>query len=202
MTVQCEPCLSENLAGTYPTDPDLVQGCLKGDETAWKMLVERYGRLVYSIPRRYGFSSDDADEVFQEVFTILLRQLATLRDQTRLVGWLVTITHHETQRLARRNPISIELNESLANNDVSLIEQVNLWERQSLVKQAISQLEAPCAELLTALFLESNKPIYERVAFRLGMSVGSIGPTRARCFKKLETILVAMDGDFRLTAKT
>src|SRR5512144_1837201 len=75
------------------SDQDLIQACLEGDETAWKDLVLRYGRLVYSVPRRYGLSAADADDVFQNVFTAVYRHLAGLRDQARLAAWLITISH-------------------------------------------------------------------------------------------------------------
>ncbi|MES4787529.1 MAG: sigma-70 family RNA polymerase sigma factor, partial [Nitrospiraceae bacterium] len=49
-----------------------------------------------------------------------------------------------------------------------------------------------------ALFLETSTVSYEKIAKRLGIPLGSIGPTRARCFKKLETIMSSMgiDGSF------
>ncbi len=73
-------------------DSQLIQACLDGDNGAWKELVERYGRLVYSIPIRYGFSSADADEVFQNVFVIVFRQLRKLRQQAALAAWLITMS--------------------------------------------------------------------------------------------------------------
>jgi hypothetical protein len=42
------------------------------------------------------------------------------------------------------------------------------------------------------LFLSEESPTYEQVARCVGCPVGSVGPTRARCFKKLETILRQM----------
>ena len=42
------------------------------------------------------------------------------------------------------------------------------------------------------LFLEQGAPDYETIAEQLDMKVGSIGPTRARCFRKLEAILLEM----------
>ena len=42
---------------------------------------------------------------------------------------------------------------------------------------------------MLALFAGSDPPRYEEIAEKLGMKVGSIGPTRVRCFKKLEKIL-------------
>jgi hypothetical protein len=69
------------------------------------------------------------------------------------------------------------------------------WEKQHMVGQALNQLGQPCQGLLTALFLDTSEPSYERIAKQLGIAVGSIGPMRARCFKKLEAILVTMDVD-------
>ena len=57
------------------------------------------------------------------------------------------------------------------------------------MRQALRRLDDGCRELLTALFLDPAGPSYEAIAARLGMPVGSIGPTRARCFRKLEALL-------------
>lgn len=179
----------------YRSDPALIQACLDGDESAWNELVERYGRLVYSIPQRYGLSPSDADDVFQNVFTIVLRRLDSLRDQTRLSAWLITTTHRECWRLGKQARGQTELDETIADGRIPPSEQVQRWERQQLVREALSQLDPRCQELLTALFLDSTSPSYEEVAERLGMAVGSVGPTRARCFKKLETILEALGID-------
>jgi RNA polymerase sigma factor (sigma-70 family) len=187
---------SEDSRRVYRSDPTLIQACLDGDETAWNELVERYGRLVYSIPRRYGFSDTDADDIFQNVFTIVLRRLDSLRDQTRLSAWLITTTQRECWRLSKRMKNSDELDETIVDARAAPPEQVQRWERQHLVREALSQLDPRCQELLTALFLDNTNPSYEEVAGRLDMAVGSIGPTRARCFKRLEAILVKMGLDF------
>ncbi|HHN75415.1 MAG TPA: sigma-70 family RNA polymerase sigma factor, partial [Acidobacteria bacterium] len=33
-----------------PGDAALIEACLAGDEAAWRSLVHRYRRLIYSIP--------------------------------------------------------------------------------------------------------------------------------------------------------
>jgi RNA polymerase sigma factor (sigma-70 family) len=173
----------------YETDPALVESCLAGDPRAWDELVERYGRLVYSIPRRMGFSAADADDVFQEVFTTLLRSLGGLRDRTRLSAWLITTTRRECWRRGRTTARHAELDESLTDGAPPAIDEIARWEREQGVREAVRRLDTRCRELLTALFLEASSPSYEAIAARLGMPVGSIGPTRARCFKKLEAHL-------------
>jgi len=179
----------------YVKDSDLIQACLNGDESAWKELVERYARLVYSIPHRWGLSPTDADDVFQNVFTIVYRRLESLRDQRLLAAWLIRITRHECQRLRSRTPDNTELSESLPDSATLPEDEVEILERQHLVRMALKQLEPRCRELLMALFLESATPSYEELSKRLDIPVGSIGPTRARCFKKLEDKLVEIGFD-------
>ncbi len=80
----------------HSSDHDLIQYCLDGNQSAWEELVERYARLVYSIPLRWGLTREDANDVFQNVFTIVLRQLERLRDRMTLLEWLITIAYRET----------------------------------------------------------------------------------------------------------
>ena len=177
----------------HRSDPELIQACQRGDQAAWNQLVDRYGRLVYSIPRRYGLSESDSDDVFAAVWEAVFTRLDKLRDQTRLSSWLITTTHRETWRVGKRNKGAYrELEERIADVSAPSEDQIQLWEQQDIVRRGLKELGGRCEELLSALFLEQSEPSYEAVAERLGMTVGSIGPTRARCFKKLEKILIEL----------
>jgi RNA polymerase sigma factor (sigma-70 family) len=171
------------------SDGELIRSCLRGDAAGWNALVDRYGRLVYSIPRKLGFSATDADDVFQTVFGIAYRRLAGLRDETRLSAWLIRCTYRECWRLKRAASTAAQLEDGLADDGTPAPEAVERIERQHIVRQALTAIDERCRNLLTALFLEAAERSYEEIAAALGMPVGSIGPTRARCFKKLETSL-------------
>jgi len=41
------------------SDQHLVEACLAGDSQGWEMLLQRYKRLIYSVPVRFGFDHDD-----------------------------------------------------------------------------------------------------------------------------------------------
>lgn len=168
----------------------LIRACLSGDAGAWDELVERFGRLVYSIPRKLGLSDADADDVFQTVFGIALRRLETLRDCERVSAWLIRTTYREAWRIGRGRklagaPVPAELPSDEAPQD----QFVEALERQQIVREALEAIDERCRQLLQALFFEQPTPDYAAIAARFGMPVGSIGPTRARCFSKLETIL-------------
>lgn len=185
--------MATNVIKNYVEDSELVKACLDGNDSAWRTLVNRYARLVYSIPRRYGLSTQDSDDVFQNVFTIVARRLGSLRDEKLLAAWLITITQRECQRLFKSHSIPLdELQESTKDPSMSLTDQAEAWERQHLVRQALLQLEPICRNLITSLFLDSQNPSYRQIGSSLNLPPGSIGPTRARCLKKLEAILVAM----------
>ena len=176
----------------HRSDPELIAACMRNDRLAWDTLVDRYRRLVYSIPVRYHMTESDADDVFQGVFLILFQKLESLKDQTRLSGWLITTTHRECWRIGRDRKRALDLENDFADVSQPDDQRLEQWERQQLVRQALAELGGQCEELLAALFLTPAEVDYERIAARLGMKVGSIGPTRARCFKKLEPILTRM----------
>lgn len=171
------------------SDPGLVRACLEGDEAAWAELVERYQRLVLSVARRCGLADADADDVFQIVFTTLFRRLEGLRDQTRLSSWLITTTYREAWRLGKSAQRHAPLSEAIVDVGTPPLDLVAQTEREQTVREAMTRLDDRCRDLLTVLFLSAEQPAYDEIARRFGMPVGSIGPTRARCFKKLEAIL-------------
>lgn len=173
-------------------DAKLVEACLGGDSEAWDEVVGRFGRLVYSIPRRYGLSDADADDVFQTAFAILYERLGQLRDRSRLSAWLIRTTHRECYRVGKRSGRYVDLDRVIQNVSEPSDDLLETWETRHLVRQALRQLGGRCEGLLTALFLAPGQPRYDTIAEQLGMKVGSIGPTRARCFEKLEKILLEL----------
>lgn len=173
-------------------DHQLVSACLKGEGGAWNELVDRYGRLVYSVPRRYGLADAECEDVFQGVFVALFRKLETLRESDRLSSWLITCAHRESWRVGKQASRHRSFEDAIV--DVSSPGQSDLvrWETQDMVRAGLRELGGPCEQLLTALFQQQGAPEYHVVAEQLGLPVGSIGPTRARCFEKLKPILLRL----------
>ena len=76
-------------------DARLVQACRDGDEDAWAALIQRYRRLIYSIPVRYGAQPADAADIFQAVCLELYAELPKLRKVESLRSWLISVTTHQ-----------------------------------------------------------------------------------------------------------
>lgn len=170
-------------------DGQLVRDCLDGQRGAWDELVRRYSRLVYSIPLRHGLSPADADDVTQTVFGIVLRKLGTLKDHARLAPWLIRTTYRECWSHRRASRAAAPLADDVVDASSPPADELARWERQHRIRTALENLDERCRKLLEALFFARDEPSYIQIAAELNIKVGSIGPTRARCFKKLESLL-------------
>jgi len=179
---------------------DLVARAKVGDQHAWDTLVDRYAPLVWSICRRYRLSRADADDVGQDVWLQLVAHLHTIRDPAALPGWLATTTARQSARAARRarQPASRPGPGNLPDPTATTTEHELLQaERHGALRQALTDLPPPCQRLL-ALLLEDPPPSYATISAALGIPVGSIGPTRARCLHKLRhhpAIAALIDAD-------
>ena len=170
-------------------DRSLLRACRSGDRKAWQTILDRYERLVYSIPLNFGLSRTDADDVVQTTFAALIRSIDSIADEDRIGAWLGTVARRQTWRLVqRRRRETPTQNDQLdrATSEEGVTDKVGAlqWVHQGLVR-----MDNRCRELLTALYFHEDAPSYAQVSIDLAIPVGSIGPTRARCLEKMRSIL-------------
>lgn len=173
----------------------LVKECLRGNEQAWNMLVDRYKNLIYSIPIRYGLPPQDAADIFQAVCLDLFNELSRLRDAEALQGWLMRVTtnkcyHWKRQMAAAANGAVEDSNlDGFSGNGPMAADVIADLEREQLVRDSIEMLPARCRQMISLLFFEHPPQPYNEVAEKLGLARGSIGFIRGRCLKRLKRIL-------------
>lgn len=180
------------------TDGALIERCRQGDARAWAPLVRRYQRLVYTIVGRAGLDEHAAADVFQTVFSRLLQHLPRITQPERLQAWIVTTAKREAllARSQGRRTVSMtpEGDDEPAfdvADDAPLAEDALAeLQEQHRLRQALDELDGRCRDLLKLLFAdEDDKPAYDEIGAKLGMPVGSIGPTRSRCLGKLRKLM-------------
>lgn len=197
-----DPEAPSDLPPDAPSDAELVAWCKAGQPRGWRLLVQRYQRLVYAVARRAGLDEHAAADVFQAVFSRLLQALPTLQQPDRLRAWIVTTAKREALLQLRRSQRTVSLTATTDADpadaaQLDLPDEAPLPEQQlddlqqlHLLRLSLDQLDARCHGLLSMLFADDeDRPPYEQIALRLDMPVGSIGPTRARCLSKLRTLL-------------
>lgn len=187
-------------------DATLLARCRAGDADAWTALVRRYQPLVYAIARRAGLDPHGAADVLQIVFSQLVQSLHGLSRPDRLQPWIVTTAKRQAL-LARRvdlRTVSLSpvdpgddtaapgLADQVADSAPLTEELLSDLQQSHLLRRAFDGLDARCRDLLSLLYAdEDDRQAYDEVARRLGMPVGSIGPTRARCLQKLRRLFDA-----------
>lgn len=181
------------------TDAALVTACRDGDAAAWARLIARHGSLVRAVAVRAGLDAAEADDAVQEVFLALLRGLDGLRNPQGLVKWLLTTSDRVVRRAvagrARRPVVDADGGPEPEDPAETTAEALAAIERDHRVRIALGALGPRCRDLLSALYGRGEPPPYERLGRALGMPVGSIGPTRARCLARLLEILESSERD-------
>jgi len=169
--------------------PALVAAAVDGNSAAWRDLVERYTPLVLSVVRRYRLQGSDADDVVQVVWLRLVEKLSSLREPRALPGYIATTTRHECLHVlgARRLVSPTDLDDHApegAPGDTALDSGLLEGERHEALLAALAELPDGQRDLLL-LLLEDPPLSYEEIHRRLGIPVGSIGPTRARALTRI-----------------
>jgi RNA polymerase sigma factor (sigma-70 family) len=183
-------------------DTELLARCRAGEEAAWQALVRRYQRLIYTVPRRAGLGEAQAADVFQTVFSRLFEHLDRIEDGARVRAWLVTTARREALRvLEQARRVAEPAGGDGSDNDDFLAnladtaplpdELLAALQAQDRVRRAVEQLDERSRRFVELSFLQDEPLPYEEIARRLGIAVGSIGPTRARCLAKLRAKLMA-----------
>jgi RNA polymerase sigma factor (sigma-70 family) len=152
---------------------------------------------VYSIARQHDLAEDQCDDVAQFVFTQLLKYAGSIRDGAALPAWLAQTTRRACWKLVarlRRDDARLREMPHMAASDPAARDaaadaMLTATEQAHRVRAALDELGGRCRDLLRALFVESTSPDYDAMGRRLGMPVGSIGPTRVRCLAKLAALL-------------
>lgn len=181
----------------------LVKAAADGDADAWRGLYQRFSALVWAVSRAYLPVAADAQDVAQTTWFRFAEHLTRIRDPDRTGAWLAATARNEALRVIRTSgraiPVSdvafIGLDVDDRSPELLLLEaeeEIAEAERAQEVWAAFQELSERCRVLLRVL-IASPRPSYQEVAAGLDIAVGSVGPMRGRCLKRLG-VLVARRG--------
>lgn len=209
------PCMQREIPGKIvdshdeQTDQnsieDLVTRLRRGDADAWEVVVTRFANLVRAATRKYRLSEADSEDVFQTVWLKLYEHLDNIREPKALPGWIAVTAAHECGRVVSQGKRTV-LMDPLGSCQIDqaavdvlsrpaapgdLEERLVREECRLAIRAGLAQLPVHQQQLL--VLLVQDPPLsYAEIGARLGMPVGSIGPTRARCLSKLRNTPVVI----------
>jgi RNA polymerase sigma-70 factor (ECF subfamily) len=103
-------------SGLEARERDMVRRCVEGDTSAWRTLYDRHFPDVERLVASLGIVDSEADDICQEIFVIIYKNLARFRGEARLSTWIYRLATREAIRFARRRRLVRGLTELFARD--------------------------------------------------------------------------------------
>lgn len=173
-----------------PTDHDLVRRSLGGDGRAFGTLVERHTRLVYAAVRAVTGDSDEVDDIVQEVFIRVYRNLASWKERSALSTWMYTVArNHAINSVSRPRPDTVPLESALPLAGDGPAPDAELERREALagIERILEGLEGRYREVVELRYLAGRQ--YAEIAEIIGVPIGTVKTLLHRARLKMRTLL-------------
>lgn len=137
-------------------DAHIIQQILLGNDTAIDELVHRYYDEIFRYIVRMGCSNEEAMDLTQEVFIIMIKSLATYKEQGHFRAWLYKIAHNQTMNVFKKNKLELvhfmneEKNGLLTDFSENVVDQ-------AFVQQLLKQLPAKQRDVLILKYYHGFK---------------------------------------------
>jgi RNA polymerase sigma-70 factor, ECF subfamily len=186
-------------------ESQLVASCRRGDSDAWDQLFSTYypvaGKFVFQLSPH--LAREDVEEICQEVFVSVIRNIQTFQGNSAFQTWLYRIAANKTrdfiekQRAAKRGggeqPFSLDAEHpetglkidpptQQAGPDRTLMNA----EQMGMVHNALERLGDPCRELIQLKYFGDLS--YDEIALELQLNPKTVSSRLSKCLDKLEEI--------------
>ncbi len=164
-------------------------------EQAFELLLNKYKVKIYWHVRRMVIDHDDADDLVQDAFVKVWKNLHNFRSDSKLYTWIYRIATNECltflNKKKQQNNIPLdevvhELSESLTDSSY-----FNGNQAQLKLQQALLTLPEKQRLVFNMKYFDDLK--YEEISQILGTSVGSLKASFHHAVKKIESYLTAND---------
>jgi len=184
---------------TY-TDEQLIADYLEGDEKALEALIKRYLKPIYSFVYRFAGDAQVVEDITQEIFVKVWRNLKKFDQSKRFKPWIFTIAKNtclDWQKKKRAVPFSVLDNEG----ELSFVETIKdptllpneLLERQDIIATLNKALENLSSKYRMVLFLRYNDHFnFREIAEVLGESINTVKSRHRRALILLKKLLTEL----------
>jgi RNA polymerase sigma-70 factor, ECF subfamily len=168
---------------TSASDLELLVALAEGQVNALSILYDRYARLVYSLAFKILESSEEAEDITQEVFLTLWRRNTYNPERGSLSSFLTTMTRSRAIDKLRSKGARLRVLQRLqgiVRTEISSptpLEQASVGERSQVIREALSQLSDTERQVLEIAYYEGLSQ--SEIAKRLNIPLGTV-KTRSR----------------------
>jgi RNA polymerase sigma-70 factor (ECF subfamily) len=187
-------------------ETDLLARCRRGDPAAWDELFDRHyaatSRFVFQLA--HDFSAEDVEEICQEIFLSVIRNIDSFRGGSQFQTWLFRIAankardYRERRNAAKRGggqtPLSLQAEDPETGltldppsgapaPDLALLNA----EQMALVRRALDRLEEPCREVIELRYFADLS--YEEISNTLRLNAKTVSSRLSKCLDRLEDLV-------------
>jgi RNA polymerase sigma-70 factor (ECF subfamily) len=196
----------------YSSESELIKDCLKGDASAWNKLFD----LHYAPCVRFIFqlspdlSREDSEEIAQEVFLSVIKNLSSFNRKSQLQTWIFKIALNKTRDFLERrkaakrgsgiNPVPLEQDSEDGTVHLDIPDNKNRPDKSLLLKedyqiltQALDILGDPCRTIIQMRYFGDLS--YEEIALILNMNPKTVSSRLSKCIDKLQTIFLDLNNE-------
>lgn len=180
------------------TDEQLVTNYLKGDEKALEILIKRYLKPVYSFVYRCIGDTQEVEDITQQVFLKVWRNLKKFKQEYKVKTWIFAIAKNtclDWQKKKRTVPFSVLDNEEEGFSFAETIKDPaplpnELLEKQDIITTLNKALESLSPKYRMVLLLRYNEHFtFREIAELLGESINTIKSRHRRGIALLKKFL-------------
>jgi len=186
-------------------EADLIGRCRRGEAEAWDELFDLHyaaaGRFVFQVAP--DFKREDVEEVCQESFLSVIKNLGSFNGKSQFQTWLFRIAankardYRERQRAGKRGggqtPVSLQAEDP--ENGLTIDPPSNTpgpdagvmsAERMALLRESLDRLDDPCREIIELRYFGDLS--YDEVSNALQLNVKTVSSRLSKCLDRLEEI--------------
>ena len=126
------------LALADAADTELVTRVLAGEHAAFEPLVRRYNQRMYRAARAVTRSDSDAEDVLQQAWLNVFRNLAQFRGDASFSTWVTRIAIHEAIAVKRKQPVIAEVAETAS--EVTPVTEIDRAQLGALLERCLSMI--------------------------------------------------------------
>src|SRR5512145_329687 len=178
-----------------PSDAELIERCLRKDNSAWDLAIARYRRKVFHIAYKFTGKHDEAEDLSQEIFLKLFRSLDRFNRDADFGTWLSSVARNyciDRYRARKRerevlveDAVAYDLAPAVSGNPYRALEE---RDRSSLVRRGLDQLPGKLREAVILRDLQGLS--YQEMASRLALPEGTVKSRINRGSEELARLLL------------
>lgn len=169
------------------TESDLIQGSITGDRRMQELLYKTYSPKMFGVCLRYAGNADDAQDILQEGFVKVFKNLARFRGDGSFEGWIrrifvnTAIEHY--RRKVNMYPVTENQENTVEDKDWTALDRLALKDLLEIIQEL-----SPGYRTVFNLYVVEGYT-HKDIADILGISEGTSKSQLARAKAILQNVI-------------